>query len=468
MDNSIDEVKDTSSSTIKESTTLDSTFDPDPDTTQEDSQKVCQPLYSAVKYIVYEENLLDLFKKCPACAQTCTVNKFVIGTFVSITQICSHCVRKTQWSSQPFIKNIPAGNLHLSAAVAFTGTSYIQVHKVLSALRLECMCPRKFFNHQKAFLVPSILWHWRSEQKALVEHAKLSGKAIVLGGDMRADSPGHCAKYGSYTMMSLDDNRVVDIQLVQSNEVGSSPRMELEGFLRSINFLESEGMKIGALVTDRHPSIQKYLREQRPDIQHYFDTWHVSKGLAKKIDALGKERACGEVLSWRKSVVNHLYWCGVSSTTGEEAVAKWRSIANHVQNVHHHSSELFPVCAHLPLEERAWLKPSTKACEKFCDLMLQGRLLKDIAKLSPHHQTSSIEGFHSLILKFAPKNVVFPFLGMLSRLLLAALHYNENADRKPACNESGDVSVRVRWPKFKKGEYSIFSMKTAPTYSKLL
>ncbi|KAF4111017.1 hypothetical protein G5714_008048 [Onychostoma macrolepis] len=44
--------------------------------------------------------------------------------------------------------------------------------------------------------------------------------------------------------------------------------------------------------------------------------------------------------------------------TVEEAVAKWRLITNHVQNVHHHSSEIFPVCAHLPLEQRAWLKPN--------------------------------------------------------------------------------------------------------------
>lgn len=58
----------------------------------------------------------------------------------------------------------------------------------------------------------------------------------------------------------------------------------------------------------------------------------------------------------------------------------------------------------------------TKACEKFSGLMLQGRLLKNIWHLSPHHQTSSTEGFHSLILKFAPKNVVFPFMGMLCRL----------------------------------------------------
>lgn len=60
--------------------------------------------------------------------------------------------------------------------------------------------------------------------------------------------------------------------------MGASQRMEREGFLRSLQFLESAGLRVGAIVTDRHPSIQKYLREQRPEIQHYFDTWHVSKG----------------------------------------------------------------------------------------------------------------------------------------------------------------------------------------------
>ncbi|XP_051988963.1 uncharacterized protein LOC127648343 [Xyrauchen texanus] len=211
--------------------------------------------------------------------------------------------------------------------------------------------------------------------------------------------------------------------------------MEREGFLRSLQFLESAGLRVGAIVTDRHPSIQKYLREQRPEIQHYFDTWHVAKGLAKKIDALGKERSCGEVLAWRRSIINHLYWCASSSKTGEEAVEKWKSVTNHVQNVHHHNSDLFPVCAHPPLEMRAWLTPSTKACERFCDLMINQRLLKDVSKLSPHHQTSSVEGFHSLILKFA-------------------------------YNQSGEPSIKVKWPKYKKGDHSLHYTKTEPTYSK--
>lgn len=38
---------------------------------------------------------------------------------------------------------------------------------------------------------------------------------IVCGGDGRADSPGHSAKYGTYTMMELRKKAVIDIQVVQ-------------------------------------------------------------------------------------------------------------------------------------------------------------------------------------------------------------------------------------------------------------
>ena len=37
----------------------------------------------------------------------------------------------------------------------------------------------------------------------------------MLGGDRRADSPGHSAKYGSYSVLELNHNIILDIQLVQ-------------------------------------------------------------------------------------------------------------------------------------------------------------------------------------------------------------------------------------------------------------
>ncbi|KAJ8375510.1 hypothetical protein SKAU_G00060900 [Synaphobranchus kaupii] len=99
---------------------------------------------------------------------------------------------------------------------------------------------RTYFNHQSQLLHPTILWQWKCDQTVLLQQAAQDGD-VFLGGDMRADTPGHCAKYGSYTMMDLKANRVIDLQLVQ---------------------------------------IQKFLREEKPAIQHFYDVWHVAKGIA--------------------------------------------------------------------------------------------------------------------------------------------------------------------------------------------
>ena len=87
----------------------------------------------------------------------------------------------------------------------------------------------------------------------------------------------------------------------------------------------------------------------------------VPVGVGKKIDGLAKTRGCKEVGPWKKGVVNHMYYCASSSSSGREIVAKWKSVANHVQNVHTHDDEDFPECLHEPLQgdqARQWLKPS--------------------------------------------------------------------------------------------------------------
>ena len=55
--------------------------------------------------------------------------------------------------------------------------------------------------------------------------------------------------------------------------------MEREGLRRSLEFLQDNDVEVTTLVTDRHPSVNKFLSEQWPNIEHFFDVWHASKGL---------------------------------------------------------------------------------------------------------------------------------------------------------------------------------------------
>ena len=61
---------------------------------------------------------------------------------------------------------------------------------------------------------------------------------------------------------------------------------------------------------------------------------------------------------------------------------------------------------------------------------------------------------------------MFSFFFCVSRLLLAALHYNENADRGYVVKADGTPATKVRWPKYKKGEFSVLRKKAPPKFSK--
>ena len=53
--------------------------------------------------------------------------------------------------------------------------------------------------------------------------------------------------------------------------------MEKEGLKRSLALLEARSVTLDSIVTDRHPQIQKFLREA--NITHYYDVLHMEKGI---------------------------------------------------------------------------------------------------------------------------------------------------------------------------------------------
>nr|XP_022295894.1 uncharacterized protein LOC111105799 [Crassostrea virginica] len=121
---------------------------------------------------------------------------------------------------------MPWSNLLLAGSIVFSGLNISKCLRFLQHLKVPAFSASTFNRIQSAYVVPSILFTWDFHQAELLD--MYQDRMLTLGGDARCDSPGFCAKYGSYTLMDLENGKVLDFQLVQSNEVAGSTHMELE------------------------------------------------------------------------------------------------------------------------------------------------------------------------------------------------------------------------------------------------
>jgi hypothetical protein len=105
-------------------------------------------------------------------------------------------------------------------------SAWIQKTKFLLILTVSSWLPSYIWStkpHPSVIAVLTTLFYFQHGaihisdncSRDYIRDVKEVGRSVVLGGDGRADTPGHSAKYGTYSMVDLDDGVVVDIQLVQ-------------------------------------------------------------------------------------------------------------------------------------------------------------------------------------------------------------------------------------------------------------
>ena len=88
---------------------------------------------------------------------------------------------------------------------------------------------------------------------------------MTLAGDGRCDSPGHSAKYGTYTMLDVKSNKIVDFKFLSVCEVKNWNAMEKKGFIETLNTIEEAGVDVAGVSTNSHPQIKKYMREEQKE-----------------------------------------------------------------------------------------------------------------------------------------------------------------------------------------------------------
>ena len=114
--------------------------------------------------------------------------------------------------------------------------------------------------------------------------------------------------------------------------------------------------------------------------------------------------------------------------------------------------KLFHKCSHqklsrAQLRNTAWLKAGSSAHVALEEVVLNRKLLKDLAKLADFCHTGGLEVYHSMPLKYCPKREHFTYQGMLARTQLAALDNNSNVGRQQAVERSGQPRYRPCYPK---------------------
>ena len=92
-----------------------------------------------------------------------------------------------------------------------------KVLRLLNCLQVACFTDRTFHNHQSEFLKSAVISVWKHRQLQLLAECASRDSPLTIGGDGRADSPGHSVKYGSYGIIDLSTNKILHIELVQVN-----------------------------------------------------------------------------------------------------------------------------------------------------------------------------------------------------------------------------------------------------------
>ena len=175
-------------------------------------------LHKEKKFIVFHSQLKELLSlvRCPNCGGMDTEASLskTSGTMAFFLISCANCSYVYTWRTQPYVGSHPAGNIVMSAAVLFAGAGIAKFLRVLNHMGVLTISSPTFFRHQKSFLFNAVKTVWTQQQTALLA-ALADENGIVIGGDGRADSPGHSAKYGSYTVIELRFNKIIAVELVQ-------------------------------------------------------------------------------------------------------------------------------------------------------------------------------------------------------------------------------------------------------------
>jgi hypothetical protein len=174
-----------------------------------------KPPQEQIKFVVFEDAVLEAFGTCSLCGSKCTVT--VESQRGSSCKITSCCTRESnhhlEWMTGPTVNGMPVFHLLLASGVLATGMECSKVLRLFAALKIPNVKRRELSNIFKYYAIPTVYNVWQKEQLSRLN--EIDGKSVVVASDMRVDSPGHSGLFGSGSTMDMDRNIILDTQVIK-------------------------------------------------------------------------------------------------------------------------------------------------------------------------------------------------------------------------------------------------------------
>ena len=192
-----------------------------------------------------------LLRSCLTCSLLENVkNDTIKGSQLTISLTCPNN-HENIWKSQPTFIRYSQRNLTLYAAVLFSVNTFERIAKYFGIANIQWITKTSDYAIQSKYLAGVVYLNYSRMNVSLVRNLKREIECR-LSGDGRHDSPGHNAKYLTYSLMNEQTNEIVAFVVTQVTEAGNSNRMEKLSFTKALNEVKQKGICVNQLTTDRH------------------------------------------------------------------------------------------------------------------------------------------------------------------------------------------------------------------------
>ena len=155
------------------------------------------------------------------------------------------------------VNNTGAGNILLPWTIMFTENTFERISEMFDSINIPHFSKTLFYSIQKTLLFPTLNSFYKRYRTRIINICTTrEGNNFI--GDGRSDSPRYSAKYGTYSLVGTDLNKIVDFFVVHVSTAGNSSRIGKK-WLQTLLEKCSNSVKITTLTTDRHVQIRSFL-----------------------------------------------------------------------------------------------------------------------------------------------------------------------------------------------------------------